>query len=202
MASKKTVAAYVRVSTRQQDGALQRRAIAAWAKAQGVGVRWFEDKFTGRTMERPGWADLIKSVRRGRYKTVVVWKLDRLGRTVSGLARLFDELKERGVGLVSLTESFDLSKPMGRLLANILASVAEYETEVRGERVRSGQEAARAAGRRWGGSKPGWTKLSGEQVEAVRRLDAAGHSKAAIARTVGVSRPTVYRVLAGANRSA
>ena len=93
------------------------------------------------------------------------------------------------------TES-DLSAPAGRLMANMLASVAQYETEVRGERGKAGQDYARSQGRRWGGSKPGVRKQVTEtQVRAVRDMKAKGERIADIAKAVGLSRPTIYAVL-------
>src|SRR5206468_4238004 len=91
----------------------------------------------------------------GRLARIVVWRLDRLGRTARGLCHLFDDLRERRVDLVSLRDGFSLESPAGRLHARILASVAEYETEVRAERVRAGQIVARAKGKKWGGRKKG-----------------------------------------------
>jgi len=100
------------------------------------------------------------------------------------------------VGLVSLKEGLDLSTPAGRLMAHVLASVAEYETELRGERVQAGQAVARANGKRWGGSKKGRrVKVSKLQETTIRKLKESGESVAATARTVGLSRPTVYSVL-------
>jgi DNA invertase Pin-like site-specific DNA recombinase len=82
-------------------------------------------------------------------------------------------------------------------MAHVLASVAQYETEVRAERVRAGQEAAKAAGKAWGGSEKGWRrKATQEKARTVRQMHKAGESVAAIARTVGLSRPTVYSILA------
>ena len=98
------------------------------------------------------------SMRQGRVSAVVVWRVDRIGRTAKGLTALFEELRERKVNLVSLKDGLDLSTAAGRLMANVLASVAQFETEVRGERVAAGQARARAAGKRWGGSKPGVRK--------------------------------------------
>jgi len=147
-------------------------------------------------MDRPGWKRLEADMRAGKVSRVVVWRLDRLGRTARGLTALFEELQARSVGLVSLREGLDLSTPAGRLMAHVLASVAQYETEVRGERVRAGQQAARAAGKRWGGSKKGRrVKVTPLQEHTIRDLKERGESIAAIARTVGLSRPTVYSVL-------
>ena len=190
-----TVAGYVRVSSRQQNQQMQEDAIAAWGKVNGVTVKLYRDKATGKTMDRPGWTKLEAAIQAGKVKTLVTWKLDRLGRTVSGLVKLFADLRGRGVKLVSITEGFDLSTPMGRLVANIMASMAEYETELRGERVMGGQDAARKRGKRWGGSVKGWSKLSDEQVRSIRKLHKDGESKRSIARTMKLSWPTIHKVI-------
>ena len=118
------------------------------------------------------------------------------GRTAKGLTALFEELRELNINLVSLKDSLDLSTPAGRLMANVLASVAAYETEVRAERVLAGQEAARAAGKKWGGSEKGRRlKVSEEQLGVIRRMQAERAKVAAIARATGLSRPTIYRLL-------
>ena len=127
---------------------------------------------------------------------IVVLRLDRLGRTTKGLCQLFDELTERKVDLVSLKDGFSLASPAGRLHARILASVAEYETQIRAERVAAGQAVARRNGRTWGGSKKGWRwKVSDEQLAAILEMHRAGKPITQIARITGLSRPSVYRVL-------
>ena len=147
-------------------------------------------------MDRPGWSKLMAQVAAGKVSRIVVWRLDRLGRTAAGLTALFDDLKQRRIGLVSLRDGLDITTPAGTLLANMLASVAQFETELRVERVVAGQTAARAAGKTWGGSEKGRRiKVTNEQVLAVKRLASEGASKASIARAVGLSRPTVYRIL-------
>ena len=98
-----------------------------WASAQEDEVVWYRDKFTGKTMDRPGWNRLMAAVSAGNVSKVVVWRLDRLGRTAKGLTALFDDLCNKKVGLFSLRTSLDLSTPAGRLMANVLASVAAYE---------------------------------------------------------------------------
>ena len=139
---------------------------------------------------------LLADLRAGKVDRIVVWRLDRLGRTTRGLCQLFDELTERKVDLVSLRDGFSLSSPAGRLHARILASVAEYETEVRAERIEAGQAVARRKGKRWGGSKKGWRwRVSDEQVVAIREMRAVGRKIVHIARVTGLSRPTIYRVL-------
>lgn len=96
------------------------------------------------------WQKLQKTIDAGQVKQLVVWRLDRLGRTASGLCKLFEDLQAKKVRLVSLRGSVDLGTPSGRLIANVLASVAAYETEVRDKRVKAGQTVARASGKPWG----------------------------------------------------
>jgi DNA invertase Pin-like site-specific DNA recombinase len=97
---------------------------------------------------------------------------------------------------VSVRDHVDLDTPAGRLMANVLASVAAYENEVRSERIVTGQKAARAADKRWGGSEKGRRiKVTPEQVETVHRLGEEWRSIASIARSVGLSRPTIYAIL-------
>ena len=194
----KHTAVYLRVSTAQQSTRSQRADLERWLAAQepNGSVMWYEDTATGRTMDRPAWKELQAAVNTGKVNKLVVWRLDRLGRTASGLCKLFEDLQEKKVRLVSLMDSIDLGTPSGRLIANVLASVAAYETEVRGERVRAGQAAAKAAGKRWGGSKRGRkVKVSQEQAKAIVSLRSGGEKIARIARAVNLSRLTVYRVL-------
>ena len=94
-------------------------------------------------------------IRNGRVSAAVCRRIDRLSRTARGLTALLDDLRERMVNLVNLEDALDLSPPVGRLMANVRASIAQYETEIRDERVRAGQPVARKSGKRWGGSRPG-----------------------------------------------
>jgi len=155
---------------------------------------WYKDNFTGKTMDRPGWNKLMDAVHAGKVARIIVWRLDRLGRTAKGLTALFDELKVRKVPLESIKDGLDLSKPAGLMIAHILASVAQYETEVRAERVLAGQAAARAQGKRWGGSKAGRrVKVTDEALATIKRMKAEKAKIAAIARATGLSRQTVYQ---------
>jgi len=144
----KHTAIYLRVSTGQQSTHSQVADLKRWLQAQDSDsvnpVKWYEDKATGKNMDRPAWQQIQAAINKGQISRLVVWRLDRLGRTASGLCKLFDDLQEKRVRLVSLMDSIDLGTPSGRLIANVLASVAAYETEVRGERVRAGQQAALA----------------------------------------------------------
>jgi DNA invertase Pin-like site-specific DNA recombinase len=192
----KHVAIYLRVSSNGQDTKSQEPDLTRWAEAQEGPAKWYKDKATGKTMDRPGWAKLEAAIRKGQVSAVVVWRLDRLGRTAKGLTALFDDLRERKINLVSMKEGLDLATPAGRLMANVLASVAQYETEVRGERVRAGQTVARARGKRWGGSKPGVRKqVTDTQERAIHKMKADGEQITAIAKALGLSRPTIYAVL-------
>ena len=105
-------------------------------------------------------------------------------------------LGQRKVNLVSLRDGVDLHTAAGRLLAHVLASVAQYETEVSAERVRAGQQAARKNGVRWGGSKKGWRwKVKDDHVAAVAEMKRGGKKITQMARVTGLSRPTIYRKL-------
>lgn len=192
----KTTAIYVRVSTKEQSHASQLPDLERWVAAHDGPVEWFRDTFSGRSMDRPGMEALIEAMRQGKIDRIVVWRLDRLGRTTRGLCQLFDQLREWSINLVSLKDGFSLDSAAGRLHARILASVAEFETEVRAERVAAGQAVARRQGKRWGGSKKGWRwKVSDDQLDAVHEMRAGSKPIAQIARVTGLSRPTIYRVL-------
>ncbi len=151
------VAVYVRVSTKRQDTRSQEPDLRKWIEVYGDGlpVKWYRDKASGKSMDRPGWNRLEAAIDAGHVAKLVCWRLDRLGRTASGLTALFEKLRDRRVTLISIRDGLDLSTPVGRMMANVLASVAAYENEVRSERIMAGQDAARAAGKRWGGSTSG-----------------------------------------------
>jgi DNA invertase Pin-like site-specific DNA recombinase len=187
---------YMRVSTKRQDTQSQEPDLRRWAETHGGEVRWYRDTFTGTSMDRPGLSRLLQAVASGQVSDVVVWRLDRLGRTAKGLTAMFDDLIKRRVNLVSLKDGLDLSTPAGRLMANILASAAAYETEVRAERILAGQEAARARGVKWGGSKLGRRiKVKQEQVNVIMLMLSENKPVTAMARATGLSRPTIYRII-------
>jgi len=193
----KITAIYVRVSTKQQKTASQEADLERWVNAQDLDgqVKWYRDKFTGKSMDRPAWINLQASIDKGDIDKLVVWRLDRLGRTASGLCKLFEDLQAKKVRLISLKDAIDLGTPSGRLMANMLASIAAYETEIRGERVMAGQAAARATGKKWGGAKKGArTKITEEQIQQIIRLKSEGQGASAISRATGVSRRHVYNI--------
>ena len=197
----KHIALYVRVSSKQQTTASQMPDLQRWAAAQEGEIKWYEDSQSGTKMDRPAWNRLEEAIRHGKVSQVVCWRIDRLGRTCSGLSALFDDLRVRKVNLVSLKDGLDLSTPAGRMMANVLASVAQFETEVRAERQRAGIDAALAdvqSGKRkgWGGSKPGVSKkVTPTQAKMIQHMKQQGESVAAIAEATSLSRPTIYRIV-------
>ena len=195
----KHIAIYLRVSSKQQDTKSQEQDLKRWIAANTTTetpIKIYRDKFTGKTMDRKGWRKLWSQVEAGKISKIVIWRLDRLGRTASGLTKLFDDIRSRKIGLVSLKDGLDLSTSAGRLMANVLASVAQYETEIRAERVLAGQAVAKANGKSWGGSKKGrLLKVTPDQIKVIKKMNEAGESKAAMARATSLSRPTIYRIL-------
>lgn len=192
----KHIAIYLRVSTKLQDTRSQKPDLQNWASSQDGDVKWYEDKASGKDMDRPDWQRLMDAMQMGRVSTIVCWRLDRLGRTAAGLTALFDELQKNNVNLVSLKDGVDLSTPAGRLMANVLASVGQFEREVRGERVRAGQAVARANGKQWGGSVAGVRKkVTPAKEKAIIALKEQGETVSAISRAVSLSRPTIYSIL-------
>ena len=194
--AKKAVSCYVRCSTAEQNDRLQRQAIRRWLKAEGIGqARWYADKATGRNGNRPQWKRLLKAVQQGEVGTVVCWKADRCSRSLRDASNLYADLIRRGVRFVSLTEGFDLGTPAGKAMAGMCATFAEYEWAIRRERQVAGIQAAKAAGKRWGGSRKGWSKISEADQRKMRNLYAKGVSKAALARQFGLTWPTVHKIV-------
>ncbi|CTX75681.1 TPA: recombinase family protein [Escherichia coli] len=173
---------YARVSTNHQDTALQRNALEC-AGCELI----FEDKISGRTSDRPGLKKVLRTLSEG--DTLVVWKLDRLGRSMRHLVVLVEELREKGINFRSLTDSIDTSSPMGRFFFHVMGALAEMERELIVERTRAGLAAAREEGR-IGGRRP---KLTPEQWAQAGRLIASGvpRQKVAIIYDVGIS--TLYK---------
>jgi DNA invertase Pin-like site-specific DNA recombinase len=203
---RRITAYYIRVSHHGQDMRSQLPELETHAKTQDGAVQWYRDSFTGTRMDRPGWERLMKDLRAGRIKQIVVWRLDRLGRTTVGLVSLLEELRQLKVGLTSVRDgALDPATPTGRMIFTILSSVAAYETEVRKERQMAGIQAVRKhnGGRcPWGGSKPGRRlKVTAEKEHLIRRLKNEGKRMTAIAGLVGLTRQTCYAVLARPERT-
>src|SRR5205823_5483664 len=177
---------YARVSTGDQDLALQLDAL----KAAGC-ERWFSDTASGSLTERPQLTRALEELRDGE-DTLVVWRLDRLGRSLRHLIELVGELEHRQLGFRSLTEGIDTTTSSGRLVFHIFGAIAEFERQLIRERTQAGLNAARARGR-LGGRRPVMTE---QKLAVARELLAGGeHTMQQIAQTVGVGRATLYRHL-------
>lgn len=183
---------YARVSTLDQNLGLQRDAL------QKAGCeRIFEDHISGASTERPGWAKAAAALREG--DTLVVWRLDRLGRSLKHLIDTVNELHARGIGFKSINENIDTTTPGGRLVFHIFGALAEFERELIRERTHAGLAAARARGRKGGRPK----KLTKRQVAmALRMLENPGQSVSEAAEALGVSRSTLYRYMREAGSGA
>ncbi len=149
--------------------------------------RIFDDKLSGSRRDRPGLECALDLLREG--DTLVVWKLDRLGRSVKDLVELVGELEKRGVHFRSLTDAIDTSTPAGHFLFHVMASLAQMEQELLMERRQAGLEAAKAAGR-VGGRKP---KMTPSKLKAARQLLDSGVPPKDVAANLGISVPTLYR---------
>ncbi len=148
------------------------------------------DKASGKLESRPALDALLDQARPG--DTVVVWRLDRLGRSLRHLIETVADLEHRGVAFVGVTESIDTSTPAGRLVFHVFGALAEFERDLIRERTASGLTAARARGR-VGGRPTVWTEA---KLRTAQAMQASGeHDVATIARVLGVSRASVYRAL-------
>jgi DNA invertase Pin-like site-specific DNA recombinase len=184
--------AYLRVSTSDQSTDSQLDAIQGHAVPKGLEiVQVFEDEgISGARRSRPALDQMMASVRHGEAQAVIVYKIDRLGRSMYHLVNLVDELGRLGVDLVSVTEPhMDTTTPSGKMLFGIMASMAEYERSLIAERVRAGMASAKKRGKRVGRPK---AVLSRTQL---RSLKEQGLSNSEVARLLKVSRPTLIREL-------
>ena len=151
--------------------------------------RLFIEKVSSGKKDRPQLVAALDYVREG--DTLVVWKLDRLARSLHQLIQTVEDLEARGIALKSITEAIDTGTPGGRLVFHIFGSIAEFERAIIRERTKAGLGAAKARGRL--GGRP--AKLTPEKLEMAADLLKAGKTLAAVARTMEVSRPTLYRSL-------
>ena len=180
---------YMRISrdTDRRTTDLQRDALLA----AGVDPRHlFADTASGGRDARPGFQQALASVRSG--DCLVVWKLDRLGRSLSHLLHILTTLQAQGVAFCSLTEQMDTTTPQGACLLRVFGALAQYERALTQERIRAGLEAARRRGTRGGRPKA----ISAEKLEAILAALHAGASKASLSRAFGVKRTTLYDTLA------
>jgi DNA invertase Pin-like site-specific DNA recombinase len=180
---------YARVSTRDQNLALQKEALLDFGCE-----KVFVETASGAQRERPRLHEALKYLREG--DVLVVWKLDRLARSLRQLIETVDDLSTRGIGFASVTEAIDTTTPGGKMIFHVFGALAEFERELIRERTSSGLSAAKARGVRLG--RP--TAMSTKDLGIARSLKEAGNMTATqIAEHLGVSRATLYRSLKDAN---
>jgi len=177
---------YCRVSTQEQHLDLQVKAL----KATGCKTI-YPDKISGttRTKARPKLKNALKELQRG--DVLVVWKLDRLGRSLGHLIEIVSDLKERGIGFASVSESIDTTTPGGKLFFHMMGALAEFERDLIVERTKAGMDAARQRGKHLGRPK----KLDHAQIEHAREMIDQGKSRNEVARLLSVNPSTLYRRL-------
>ena len=177
---------YARVSTDDQNLDLQHDALR---KAGIADDRLYSDTASGKDADRKELLACLKALREG--DTLVVWRLDRLGRSLPDLVRIVGELEQKGVSFESLTEKIETGSAAGKLVFHVFAALAEFERNLIRERTRAGLVAARARGRA-GGRKP---KLTQAQIKEINEMvDAQKLPIGRIAELYGVSRTTIYKV--------
>jgi DNA invertase Pin-like site-specific DNA recombinase len=182
---------YARVSTVDQNLELQRDALA-----RAGCVQVYEEKASGKAKAgRPELANMMRALRKG--DTLIVWRLDRLGRSLVDLVQIVDELAARGVAFESLSEKIDTSTAQGRMFFGFMAAMAQYQRDVISENTKAGLEASKARGR--SGGRP--AKLDDKAIAEIRVLRASPDvSMASIAKRYGVSKPTLYNALERASK--
>ena len=182
-------AVYARVSTVDQEPENQLLELRRYVEARGwTGQEFVDHGVSGTKDRRPALDRLVVDARRRKVDTVVVWRLDRLGRSLKHLVTLLDELQALGVGFVSLGEGIDLQTPAGRLQLHILAALSEFERARIVERVQAGLQRAKRQGRTLGRPRASISRFQLARVE--------GLSTRAAAKALGVPRSTLQRYLA------
>lgn len=192
--SDQLIAAYIRVSTVEQNEGSQREAIRGWLKGNGIPeerVLWYTDTQTGDNLQRPGFERMRQAVFEGKVGTVVVFKLDRISRKQRDGINVLADWLEHGVRVVSVTQQMDFSGVVGGMVAGLLFAVAEMEQETRRERQAAGIELAKREGK-YLGRKRGTFKADPGRA---RELREKGLSMAEIGNALGVSKMAVSRYL-------
>jgi DNA invertase Pin-like site-specific DNA recombinase len=179
---------YARVSTAEQNLDLQLSAL------KEVGCeKLYQDQISGTKANRPGLSMALEVLRKN--DTLVVWKLDRLGRTVKGLIDLVNQLHQQEIHFKSITDNIDTSTAAGRFFFHVMASLAQMERELMAERTKAGLAAAKAKGR-IGGRK---RKMTQSKIESAKQLLASGAPPKDVAQNLGISVPTLYRWIPASN---
>ncbi|MGV1005972.1 MAG: recombinase family protein [Candidatus Nanopelagicales bacterium] len=179
-----TVVGYARISTLTQTLEQQTEQLTA----SGAG-RIFHDIMSGARDDRPGFTDCLNYLREG--DSLIVWRLDRLGRNMRSIVNTLHELTERGITVRSIHDGVDTSTSTGRMVAGILMSIAEYERELIRERTALKLAHARKSGVKFG--RP--HKLNADQAALARRMKDSGETAGTICKTLSIGRTTLYRYL-------
>jgi DNA invertase Pin-like site-specific DNA recombinase len=191
-------AAYLRVSTRQQDWALQRREIVRAAAARGDQIAkllWFEEKASGRSIEREALKKLRAAVRAGKVRRLYVWRVDRLTRSgIRDTFHLVEEFRQHGAELVTVADGFDFSGPAADVVLAVMAWAAQMERNAISERIRAARARVEAEGGRWG--RPRNVELDPKTLQRARRLRQT-RSLREVAAMLKVPRSTLGDALAG-----
>jgi DNA invertase Pin-like site-specific DNA recombinase len=194
------VAIYARVSTMEQDPSLQLDELTHYADARRLQVvgQYVDHGISGARAQRPQLDALMAAAKRRQFDALIVWKLDRLARSVRHLTTLAGELEALGIDLIVPGQAIDTSTPTGRLLFNMLGAIAEFERDLIRDRVVAGMKAAQRRGKAIGRPQ----RLQGDQRERVVRLRRSGRSLREIAALFAVSKSTVARALEGTEAGA
>lgn len=189
-----SVVAYVRVSSRAQDGASQRSAIERCAAARGDTVgAWYDEKKSGRTLARPALDRLRADARAGRIRRLYTYRLDRLTRSgIRDTFELIEELRAHGVDVVTVADGFGLDGPAAEVVLAVMAWSAKMERLAINERISAARDRLEAEGRAWG--RP--PRLVGAKLARAQALRAEGRSFRSIAMAIGVPKSTIGRALA------
>lgn len=186
----KTVAIYARVSTDRQSADMQLAELRDFVKRSGWRVfrEYVDEGYTGANTKRPAFVEMMIDAKRRKFDVLLVWKLDRLGRSLKDLIDTLDELGHMGIDFISYDNNLDTSTPTGKLVFQIIGAVAEFEKDIIRERVKAGLANARKKGKRLG--RP---PISPALLEKAQSLKAEGLSYRSISRALGVDEGTIRK---------
>ena len=185
----KRCAIYARVSTSDQSTSMQQCDLQKLADSRGFEVvtEYCDEGQSGAKNSRPALDRMLADAKRGKFQVLLVWRLDRLGRSLAHLIRLLEDFKAWNVELISFSENLDFTSSTGKLFYSLLGAFAEFERETIRERVRSGMRNARSRGVRLG------RRVVQVDSETVRRLRSEGKSYRTISKELGVSAATIHK---------
>jgi len=188
----KTVAIYARVSTDRQHVDMQLVELRQYAQSRGwtLHKEYIDEGYTGSNTKRPDFQALINDAKKRRFDVLLVWKLDRLSRSLRDLINTIDELNHLGIDFVSYENNLDTSTPQGKLVFHVIGAVAEFEKDIIRERVRSGLENAKRKGKRLG--RP---PVKDAVMAEAEELKKQGLSVRAIGSKLGVDEGTIRKRL-------